>query len=306
MPTATVALCVAFSLTIFIGVVGNTVVASVFMAFKTLRRPANIFIVNMSICNSLFMLSFVPYICKAMLGESWIISHSECQAIATHQFLSSGASIICMAQLAFIRYVAILRREWMKHFHYKVTIPLAGVSWLWMFIFLSPMPTKYMRVTFYPNMHGCIVDYSYNITYTVFVVIGIFLPTSILILVFYWKIFKEFRLSTSRVSNHQDGDQSSRPRKGEFFFALQLFVIFVLFQVSLLPPVLIVTIFDPTATRLSGDKYLVVEILVILHATISPYLFFVFHKPFRGSFVQKLRCRKANVPGLSVSGGSAP
>ncbi|ELT97639.1 hypothetical protein CAPTEDRAFT_130656, partial [Capitella teleta] len=124
------ALCAVFSVVIATGLLGNIIIILVFMAAKSLRRPANVFIINLALNDILFMLSFTPFVSKALRQESWKITEHECLAMASCLFLASGSSVLCMGQLAVSRYIAIIRRNLLKYVNFYTTIPVAASSWL--------------------------------------------------------------------------------------------------------------------------------------------------------------------------------
>lgn len=282
-------------ITIF-GLIGNGVTIFVFFKSRVLRVPQNIFIINLSLCDSLFILSFVPFIVKALTAE-WHPSPVGCVTMATLLFFSSATSMICMGFLAFSRFIIIVKKSMKKWFQWKYTILLAIFCWVISLIFFIAVLTKHARIVFYPNMHGCMVDYSYNLAFTLSLMFGIFLPASSLIVFFYWRIYKEFREAKNKVGSHlnHDAHQSStqRRRREEFLFTLQLFIIFILFEVSLAPPVLTVVFIDQTGTKISGNLYVILEMLATINSVANPYLYLIFHRTFRAKLISMIRKPKA-------------
>jgi hypothetical protein len=133
-----------------------------------------------------------------------------------------------------------------------------------------------------------------------------FLPANVFILVVYWMIYLEFRRTASRVAAHGAASSESTPprRHAEFVLALQLFLIFIFFNVSLAPPILAVTVFDRRGTKLSTEVYILLETLCILNSVANPFMYLIFHKRFRCSLCTFLRTGKFNSPEVSVQGTS--
>lgn len=285
-------LCGLFILIVITGIFGNGVTIFTFLKSATLRVPQNIFIVNLALCDSLFIAAYIPFIAKA-LNEDWDPSEFGCNLMAFLLFLSSGTSIVCMGFLALSRYVIIVRKSLRKWFEWKYTLPLAIICWLYTFIFFIGVFTKNARVVFYPNLHGCMVDYSYNLGYTITLACGMFFPMSTLILIFYWRIYKVFRDAKKKVNSHMGNDShqslSQKHLREEFVLALQLFIIFVLFEVSLAPGIITIVFFDSTGSKLSGNTYIVIEMLTIINSAANPYLYLVFHKTFRAKLFKMIR-----------------
>lgn len=292
MMEATPILGALFVALVVLGLVGNGVTIFVFFKSKILRVPQNIFIINLSLCESLFISSFVPFIVKAIRTE-WHPTPFGCIAMATIIFVSSMLSIVCMAFLAFSRFIIIVKRSMKKWFQWKYTIPLAISCWVITLIFLIPILTNHARIVFYPNMHGCMLDFSYNPVFTLSMTFGVFLPVNCLIAFFYWKIYREYKRAQAKVRAHMNHDthrnSTRRHHREEFLLTLQLFIIFILFEVSLTPPSITMVLIDRTATKLSGNLYIILEMLAAVNAVAHPYLYLIFYTTFRAELLRLIK-----------------
>ena len=274
MDPSTVILCVIFILIIVLGLFGNMITILVFT--KTER----------------------------LLGYRYY-GDIGCIVMATVFVLSCGTSVISLSSLALSQYVIIVQTKFKHMLKWKFTISLVACSWLYVGTFFALTFTKHARITYYPNMHGCLVDYAFNVNYSACLFFLIFMPQTIFTVLLYWKIYQKFRTSRSQVRAHvSDDSQISRSQeKDEFYFALQLFIIFVMFQASQTPIVTVVFFIDPNGTRLSGTVYLILEILSMVNSAANPLLYCVFHRVFNKE-VRKLFCLVVSDDSLSLQSSS--
>lgn len=93
----------------FVSLCGNGVVIYIFATTKSLRKPSNLFIINLAAADFLMMMSNAPPMVIASYYETWTFGPLMCDLYAFCGSLFGCASIWTMTMIAFDRYNVIVK-----------------------------------------------------------------------------------------------------------------------------------------------------------------------------------------------------
>ena len=103
---------IAFSLILFVSLVGNSLIAIIVYKTQTLRKPINFFIVNMAMSDLLFAIFFFPLELTFRYVDSWFTCGRLGQALCMLRFflpsVSSTASVQSLVLIAVDRFAAVV------------------------------------------------------------------------------------------------------------------------------------------------------------------------------------------------------
>ena len=248
-----------FTTIVILGICCNTLTVITFLITKTLRHP--LFIVNLALSDILFLSGAISFILDATLGYRYF-DDAGCLAMGMAVTLGVYGSTAAMAWLAIGRFVAIVKTSWKRFIGYRTNVVLALSGWFYVGMFFIPFATGSARLAYLPNGHGCHFDWTYNVGYSLSIPIFLVFLPSLVMATCYFFVFKEFRRCRKKVDgNNRSANNSEAVKKEEkrikqlqpeFQLALQLVIIYVVYNVCTLPYIIVFVFVDPRGTKLSG------------------------------------------------------
>ena len=136
----TIVIPIVFSLVVVLGCIGNTLVIVVILKNKThFRNTTNIFILNLSMADMLFLIFCVPFHATIYTVPDWPFGQFMCKFVHFVQFASMVASVFTLVMMAFDRYLAVAYPIRTKHIR-RPGIALVVSIFIWVFSTAMAMP----------------------------------------------------------------------------------------------------------------------------------------------------------------------
>uniref|UniRef100_A0A8C5BJI3 Opsin 4 n=1 Tax=Gadus morhua TaxID=8049 RepID=A0A8C5BJI3_GADMO len=200
------------------GVIGNSLVIYAFSKSRSLRTPANMFIINMALADLLMCVTQTPTFFINSMHRRWIFGEKACEVYAFCGALFGICSMLTLTLVAADRFFVITR-------------PLASIGMLsrrraglvlmgaWLYSLAWSLPPFFGWSAYVPEglMTSCSWDYmtfSPGVrAYTMLLFIFVFFIPLFIIIYCYYFIFRAIR-STNRAVGRVNGSCSSRGSRG--------------------------------------------------------------------------------------------
>ncbi|KAK3573476.1 hypothetical protein QTP86_024687, partial [Hemibagrus guttatus] len=288
------------------GIVGNFLVIYVFTRSRTLRTPANMFIINLAITDFFMCASQSPIFFITSMHKRWVFGEKGCELYAFCGALFGICSMITLMVIAVDRYFVITR-------------PLSSIGMLskkkalfvlicaWVYSLGWSLPPFFGWSAYVPEglMTSCTWDYMTFIpsvrAYTMLLFIFVFFIPLIVIIYCYVFIFHAIRNSNQDVRKMDRCTRSTRDTvkrfnkmKKEWKMAKVALVVILLYVISWCPySVVALTAFAGYAEMLTPYMNSVPAVIAKASAIHNPIIYAITHPKYRVAIAKYIPCLRA-------------
>ncbi|XP_072014418.1 bombesin receptor subtype-3-like [Amphiura filiformis] len=122
--------CLVFFIFTVIGVIGNVTLLFAILLNKQLLSVPNIFIVNLTIADLVYMLATAPFNIRHELTACWLLGTTACKIKHYVPIVAQGACVFSLAALSRERYTAIVKGFESRHKSSRRTLLIIGICWI--------------------------------------------------------------------------------------------------------------------------------------------------------------------------------
>ncbi|KAL0964311.1 hypothetical protein UPYG_G00322100 [Umbra pygmaea] len=284
------------------GLVGNFLVIYAFSRSRSLKTPANMFIINLAITDLLMCLTQAPIFFTTSMHKRWIFGEKACELYAFCGALFGICSMITMTVIAMDRYFVITR-------------PLASIGVLskkrallilmaaWVYSLGWCLPPFFGWSAYVPEglLTSCSWDYVTFTpsvrAYTMLLFIFVFFIPLIVIMYCYFFIFRAIR-TTNRAVSKMNGTGSTRDSikrfnrlKNEWKMAKIALIVILLYVISWSPySAVALTAFSGYADFLTPYMNSVPAVIAKASAIHNPIIYAITHPKYRTAIAKYIPC----------------
>ncbi|XP_071497818.1 uncharacterized protein [Diadema antillarum] len=193
------------SIILAIAILGNVGLILIILTDVRLRTVHNKMVINLAACGLFTVVANGPFILSTLVKEEWIYGDHWCQFNGFTTSVYGLAVVLTLAIISINRYQIIgpvTRRQSPWVTNKRIPLVVAGI-WIVSMLFALPPALGWSSYEFVPDRAICTLQWSTNISYTVFVFsLGIFFPF-IVIFVSYFKIFRTVQANFRRMRSHR-------------------------------------------------------------------------------------------------------
>ena len=241
-----------------------------FLRSRRLRIPSNIFYVNLAIADIGFNI-FVGFLRISMLVHEGAkpFGDTACFIQAVCVCLVATASFDCICGVTISRYIIIVHPSKKKYLKWRFCIGVCLLCWIPPILLMIPNFTGWSRFAWLPRQYHCAFDWGYNLAHSALIFIFNFGAASIIMCFFYIRIYMAYRKSKKRMTGHWH-----RPKGGirnvEIRLALQLFVVYALYNIFWMPIFIFAVFADSKGT---GPTWLYMTVIILCTCNSSVNVF---------------------------------
>lgn len=200
------AVLVIYATTIGVGgLLGNGLVIFLFIHFKYLRTVTNIFIINLAVCDLMIAILDMMFSIPTVYTSQWLFGTQLGTFYAFCHFYLVSVSMVMLAIIAVDRYYVICRSKLGTGISSRMSLVIIGGVYAYTFSVVSPIlyASAVLEVKVYPS--GCYVDFTSASdfgggSYAVVIASFLYVAPLIVIVFYYWEIFKVLRKRQNRSS----------------------------------------------------------------------------------------------------------
>nr|XP_029496653.1 melanopsin-A-like [Oncorhynchus nerka] len=284
------------------GMVGNFLVIYAFSRSRSLRTPANMFIINLAITDLLMCLTQAPIFFTTSMHKRWIFGEKGCELYAFCGALFGICSMITLMVIAVDRYFVITR-------------PLASIGVLskkraqlilmaaWIYSLGWSLPPFFGWSAYVPEglLTSCSWDYVTFTpsvrAYTMLLFTFVFFIPLIVIMYCYFFIFRAIRTTNRAVTkincngSTRDSIKSFRRLKNEWKMAKIALIVILLYVISWSPySVVALTAFAGYADFLTPYMNSVPAVIAKASAIHNPIIYAITHPKYRMAIAKYIPC----------------
>ena len=258
------------------GLAGNILIIYLYAERKSLRNPPNIFFINLAVADIYFLACAGPALYNMAHGKQ-AYGPVGCLVHGFSLLLSATTSLASMGLIAFSRYVVIAHPKKKSLMTWQLCGLLCVSCWIYSLLPMMPLWFGWGRIAYTPKTFCCGFDFAHNSPYyNVFIFITMFGVVSGFMCFCYYKIYKVFRASKRRVSS----DKGKHLSKNELRLAVQLLVVFVIYNMCWSPLLLMFFFIDPEGHS-PGWVYGICLLLAFTNSSVNVLIYLYFNRVFR-------------------------
>lgn len=288
------------------GMIGNFLVIYAFSRSRSLRTPANMFIINLAITDLLMCITQTPIFFTTSMHKRWIFGEKACEVYAFCGALFGICSMITLTVIAVDRYFVITR-------------PLASIGVLsqkralliltgaWLYSLGWSLPPFFGWSAYVPEglMTSCTWDYMTFTpsvrAYTMLLFIFVFFLPLFIIMYCYYFIFRAIRTTNHAVGkingstySHSSGRDSVKGfhrMQNEWKMAKIALIVILLYVISWSPySAVALTAFSGYADMLTPYMNSVPAIIAKASAIHNPIIYAITHPKYRIALAKYIPC----------------
>ena len=207
------------------GTIGNFLTCVIFCQNKSLRTPANYFILSLAVADVLQSLNMV-FIMISIMSNGWVLGYGLCQLCGWTNMSFIITSVMNLALISLNRYFAVIKKNSQLMFKKKNALLLIAFSWVYPALFSIAPIYGWAKYEYRPGKLICTLQFSESISYTLTLMcFAIFTPFAIMCYSTY-KILKEVRLSRTRIACSTGVAQQRRKYETRISIMLTSIIVF--------------------------------------------------------------------------------
>ncbi|KAK7140106.1 hypothetical protein R3I94_012650 [Phoxinus phoxinus] len=283
------------------GMLGNFLVIYAFSRSRTLRTPANLFIINLALTDFLMCVTQAPIFFTTSMHKRWIFGEKGCELYAFCGALFGICSMITLMVIAVDRYFVITR-------------PLASIGVLsqkrallilliaWAYSLGWSLPPFFGWSAYVPEglLTSCTWDYMTFTpsvrAYTMLLFTFVFFIPLIVIIYCYFFIFRSIRITNEAVGkingdNKRDSIKRFQRLKNEWKMAKIALIVILMYVISWSPySTVALTAFAGYADMLTPYMNSVPAVIAKASAIHNPIIYAITHPKYRLAIAKYVPC----------------
>ncbi|KAI0237329.1 hypothetical protein LSAT2_012172 [Lamellibrachia satsuma] len=289
------------------GVLSNVAVLAVLFKKENRKLATSRYLINLAISDILMSCFVLVRIIEGLHIDIW--SETDCRVFAIVRYLPLYLGINSIMLIAVERFVAIVLPTHFRAFVAPGKVKLQ-LTFVWLLTFVELIfPWYYVEVVAFGGLHFCTIYYKADNFYYMSLT-AIILP-AVLLLTLYGTIVgvvvhRQRKVNASITSDPVGGvlstmkkEQAARCQRSAIRVAVTCAVVTILFLVCWLPVWIISFLLLFKVALVSTTIYNWTTVIVYLHSSMNPVVYFVADDRFRSVFL-RLVCRKDTDVGVAV------
>ncbi|XP_046329816.2 G-protein coupled receptor moody-like [Haliotis rufescens] len=280
---------------IIAGCAGNIMAVLAVKTTRRLQTVSNMFVVNLSVCDLMFVFLVLPFNIYTYIADGWYIDANLCKFVGILGYTLTGTTIITITMIAWNRYKMVTDLAAYKTIFVPRNMALMlVVAWLLPLLGLSPaIVGVWGQFGYVPVLVTCnlILDHDSQSFKLFLLLIRAVIP-SVLIMYFYARIFRTTRASHRRIVRPTilNSVLDLHNHRKEMHLTRMMIAIFIVFALSYFPCT-ISSIIDWN-TVLSKQFHMFCSITVYVGSAINPLIYGLMNSQFRQAYMNIMSCKK--------------
>ncbi|XP_076469102.1 G-protein coupled receptor moody-like [Babylonia areolata] len=287
------------SVIIFIGSIGNILVIIAVRTTKKLQTASNAFVVNLSVCDLVFVIIILPFNIYTYLADGWNLPILLCKIIGFLGYTLTGTTIITITMIAWNRYKLVVDPQNYQHLFNRCHLTIMLIlTWVMPVACLMPAVLEvWGRFGYVTMMVTCnlLLDHDSQSFKLFLLIVRAVIPCA-LILYYYISIYRTTKASHRRVLSRRllstglGGRQADASyQRREMHLTKMMATIFIVFALSYFPCT-ISSIVDWN-TVLSKRFHMFCLITVYVGSAVNPLIYGLMNSQFRCAYYSILLCQ---------------
>lgn len=238
-------------------------------------------LLSLVLSDLLFIFVAVPSAFAFILTGQPLVSKIPCQLQGFLICWLSTTSASNITVIGIARYWSIVHSAWYRGLQKYHLILLMLSAWVYAFFVILPSVTGWGRIEFSDRFDSCMMDWTYNSQYAIFLLVFSYLLPLFIILVCYTRIFVVFWKSRAKFKQQSlitNGKFSVK--KSDFRLALQLLLLLSTYALCW-GPFLVVSILIDRDGTMDGLVYDIVRPILGMSSMLNPMIYFFFNSAMK-------------------------
>ncbi|KAK7476311.1 hypothetical protein BaRGS_00032429 [Batillaria attramentaria] len=298
------------AIVIVVGCAGNLMVILAVRTTKKLQIVSNAFVVNLSVCDLLFVTIVLPFNIYTYLSDGWTLPVLLCKFVGFLGYTLTGTTIITITLIAWNRYKLVVSPQGYKQLFSPIRIAVMLLAaWVLPMICLFPALLEvWGRFGYVSMMVTCnlLLDHDSQSFKLFLLIVRAAIPCG-LIIYYYVRIYRTTIASHRRVKQGRllaspTNRLDQQIQRKEMHLTKMMATIFIVFALSYFPCT-ISSIVDWN-TVLSKRFHMFCLITVYVGSAVNPLIYGLMNSQFRHAYYTILLCRCCS-PNADVNSKSA-
>ncbi|XP_046558931.1 LOW QUALITY PROTEIN: G-protein coupled receptor moody-like [Haliotis rubra] len=286
---------IVMAIIIITGCAGNIMAILAVKTTRKLQTVSNMFVVNLSVCDLMFLLFVLPFNIYTYIADGWYIDTNLCKFVGILGYTLTGTTIITITLIAWNRYKMVTDLAAYKTIFVPSNISaMLMVAWILPLLGLTPaIVGAWGQFGNVPMLVTCnlILDHDSQAFKLFLLLIRAVIP-SVLITFFYARIYSTTRASHRRMVRPSilNSILDLHNQRKEMHLTRMMIAIFIVFAMSYFPCT-VSSIIDWN-TVLSKQFHMFCSITVYVGSAINPLIYGLMNSQFRRAYFSIVSCKK--------------
>lgn len=292
-----------------LGIISNMLVIIVFIKHDKLRTAANLFIVNLAICDLIIAVNDIIFSIPSLFNGRWMFNRAACVFYGLMHYFFISVTVSTLAAISIDRFFYITKPAQVKTWRITRGLALGMLSVIYVYVLLFTFPPLTGWNSFVTEEYfysGCYINYSDQdpaaISYSVIASMFLFLAPLIVMVVSYQKIYTAVRTSTRKTISRGPGPPGTPGtlRKKYPLFkrthvqTAKMIVVVIFFCIIVWLPYVVVSLIKAfTGTRVVSPLSSHITILITKSCVVYNVLIYVFlNRKLKSAIILLICCGK--------------
>ncbi|CAH1792788.1 unnamed protein product, partial [Owenia fusiformis] len=181
---------------------------------------------------------------------------------------------------------------------------IAGI-WIYATLITIPPLFGWGAFGYERRNYTCTISWRNNMSYTLFLAANLILIAEVTVAACYYAIFKAVRRSAKRIEDHKGQmNLGEMPKKRDDRVAIQLFVIFIAYNICWGPYLITSAFIESDNFNISMVGFFIMSVLIVLNSCCNPPIYFFMNRQFREaitSFFPTCKCCHQDITSHSTT-----
>lgn len=247
-------------------------------------------LLSLVLSDLLFVMVSVPSALLVYAGGEILLSDTLCLMQGFLICWLSTTSVSNITVIGLARYWSIVHSAWFRGLKKYHLILLMLSAWVYAFFVILPSVTGWGQIVFSSRIGTCMMDWTFNSNYAVFLLVFSYLLPLVVISICYVRIFLVFWQSRAKFTQQTSNKCSeSLSRKSDFRLAVQLLILLLTYTLCWGPFLIVSALIDRDGT-MDRLVYDIVKPVLGMSCMLNPMIYFFFNPGMREEARQILCC----------------